>query len=493
MASIITLTADNGEKVEFDSAIAGTGAMKDVHFSPDRSYVVAFFRNAPDARSRGRLETITGPYREKIFNGPHGDYWRKLFCWPESIVVWEGRTGLVCPAYDADFYFRSGRFKGREKEGKWFASAKLRNRFLEPAEKGSWLNSLQICLNISRAVRRLHAAGLAHSDLSYKNVLVDPPGGRACIIDIDGLVVPGRYPPDVMGTPDFIAPEVMATRNLPPVDPARKLPSIATDRHALAVLIYMYLLCRHPLRGPLVHDLDPARDEELSMGANALFIEHASDRRNRPDPQKLDAAELPQGDVDRLPCTLCGPYLADLFQDAFTAGLHYPEQRPTAADWETALIKTMDLLQPCQNPDCEAQWFAYDNMLSPKCPFCGTSYDKPLPVLNFYWSPKRGKFKRENRRLMVHDKQSLHKWHVSRLIAPNEKISNEDKKPVGVFHFEDGQWLLINRSLKTMYDKSSDRKIEPGAAVSLEEGKTILLSAESGGRLIVVQMVNSQK
>ena len=50
-------------------------------------------------------------------------------------------------------------------------------------------------------------------------------------------------------------------------DPNKKLPSIQTDRHALAVLIYMYLLNRHPLRGGKVNDLDAAKDEELSMGA----------------------------------------------------------------------------------------------------------------------------------------------------------------------------------------------------------------------------------
>ncbi len=65
----------------------------------------------------------------------------------------------------------------------------------------------------------MHAAGLAHSDLSYKNVLVDPVKGNASIIDLDGLVVPGRYPPDVVGTPDFIAPEVVMS------NPARTPPA----------------------------------------------------------------------------------------------------------------------------------------------------------------------------------------------------------------------------------------------------------------------------
>lgn len=487
---IISLIAENGEKVEFVPEIIGSGAMKDVYLSPAKDYVVAFFRKPLDFRARDRLENITGVYRETIFGQAGGDYWKKLFCWPERLVEWNGRAGLVCPVYDQDFFFASGRFNGKEKEGKWFASARLRNRFLEQEQKGDWLKHLQICLNLARATRRLHAAGLAHSDLSYKNVLVDPVTGRACIIDIDGLVVPGKYPPDVVGTPDFIAPEVMATRSLEPGDSAKKLPSIATDRHALAVLIYMYLLYRHPLRGPLVHDLDAAKDEELSMGAKALFVENSSDRRNRPKASQLDAAELPQGDVDKLPYTICGPYLSELFERAFIQGLHEPGLRPTAADWETALIKTLDLLQPCQNKDCDQKWFVFDNKLKPKCPFCQTPYERQLPVLNLYWSPKTGVFKPEGQRLMVYDKQSLYMWHVSRLIAPNEKIDAEAKKPVGDFHFHNGRWILVNRCLPEMYDKTDNIKIKPGEAVTLDEGRKILLSTSNGGRLIVVQLVN---
>ncbi|MBD5641225.1 MAG: kinase [Desulfovibrio sp.] len=464
--------------------------MKDVYFSPDRDYVAAFFRKPLDSSARDRLENITGVYRETIFGQPGGEYWKKLFCWPERLVEWDGRPGLVCPVYDPDFFFDSGRFRGREKEGKWFASARLRNKHLEADQKGDWLKYLQVCLNLARATRRLHAAGLAHSDLSYKNVLIDPKKGRACIIDIDGLVVPGKYPPDVVGTPDFIAPEVIATARLPLGDPGKKLPSIATDRHALAVLIYMYLLYRHPLRGPLVHDLDPAIDEELSMGSRALFIENGRDRRNRPKAEQLEAEDRPQADVDQLPYTLCGPYLSELFERAFIEGLHSPASRPAAADWETALVKTIDLIQPCQNPACAEKWFVFDNKLKPKCPFCGTPYTRQLPVLNLYWSPTAGKFKPENHRLMVYDKQSLYMWHVSRMISPNEKTGPEHRKPAGDFHFHNGRWILINRSLPQMYDKSEDKKIEPGEAVSLEDGKKILLSAENGGRLLVVQLVN---
>ncbi|MGL5980129.1 MAG: helix-hairpin-helix domain-containing protein [Phocaeicola sp.] len=491
MAKTIKLTANDGSSIEFVDEIIGSGGMKDVYFSPDKSYVVGFFRSPQDYNAKDRLQNITGIYRERIFDQVGGDYWKNLFCWPTKLVEWEGKTGVVCPTYQSHYFFASGNFKGKEKEGKWFASAKLRNRFLSVQEKGDWAKYLQICIKIARAVKRMHAAGLAHSDLSYKNVLVDPVTGNASIIDIDGLVVPGKYPPDVVGTPDFIAPEVLGTRTLPLGDTNKKLPSIQTDRHALATLIYMYLLYRHPLRGGKVNDLDSAKDEELSMGSKALFIEHPSDKSNRPKVDQLPPSQLPQGDVKKLPYTLCGPYLKELFDKAFIDGLHEPAMRPTADEWEQALVKTMDLIQPCQNSNCEAKWFVFDNSKKPRCPFCGSEYHGQLPVLNLYYSPKPGTFRPENYRLMVYNRQSLYMWHVNRLIAANERTKEEDRIPVGDFHFHNGKWILINRRLNFLYDKEIDKKIEIGEAVELTEGKKILLSTEDGGRLIVVQLVNN--
>ena len=407
------------------------------------------------------------------------------------MVKWNEKTGVVLPFYPKRFFFSGGPFDGKEKEGKWFASAKLRNRFLPADQKGTWLSNVHMCLKIARAVRRLHAAGLAHSDLSYKNVLVDPISGNACIIDADELVVPGKYDAGVLGTPDFIAPEVMATRELKLGDPNKKLPSINTDRHALAVLIYMYLLNRHPLRGGKVWDIDPAKDEAMSMGEKALFIEHPTDKTNRVKPQELDKSQLPQGDPTKLPYTICGPYLKKLFDRAFIDGLHNPSARPSAAEWEDALVKTCDLVQPCQNPKCEAHWYVFDNTTKPKCPFCGQEYKGQLPILNFYYAPSHGKYMSENYRLMVYDKQTLYKWHSNNLVSANEKTSAEDKKPVGDFHFHNGQWILINRRLPDMYDATDKKPIAIGGYVPLTDGRQILLDKGQGGRLVVVQLVNN--
>ncbi|HEY0383560.1 MAG TPA: hypothetical protein VGC72_15325 [Candidatus Elarobacter sp.] len=495
----VRIKSRDGADVEFVPTEPKQGGMKDVYFSPDRSYVVAFFREPLDAAGRDRIAAIVGPYRDRIFSQEGGDYWKDIFCWPSAIVEYQNRTGIVVPAYHAHFFFEYGsrngdplNIKGKEKVGKWFASALHRNKFLDPREKGTWLSYIRLCILMSRGVKRLHAAGLAHSDLSYNNVLVDPAGGHVAIIDIDGLVVPGRFPPDVVGTPDFIAPEVIATAHLSKTDPARKLPSITTDRHALAVLLYMYLLCRHPLRGGKVHDLESVRDDQLSMGERALFVEDPTDRSNRIRLDQVSPSELPWADTTKLPYTITGPFLAPLFLEAFTDGLHDPSKRPTADTWERALVKTVDLIQPCANPSCDLKWYVFDNTTRPICPFCGTPYLGKLPILNLYWSRKAGTWQPENHRVVVYSGQSLFPWHSNRNISPSERLTPAQRKRVGYFQLHQGNWYLVNEALPGLKELNSGGAHLPvpiGSHIELKDNQRLLLAPEEGGRLVSVQMV----
>lgn len=497
MGEVISLKASDGTEVSFVNTVIGAGAMKDVYFSPCKNYVVAFFREPQDVNARDRLQNIVGPYRERIFDQPGGDYWTGLFCWPTKLVEHDGKVGIVAPTYQNNFFFEYGskrddflKIKGKEKEGKWFASANHQNRNLDDRERGNWRSYLTTCIKIARAVRRMHAAGLAHSDLSYKNVLVDPSRGDACIIDIDGLVVPGKFPPDVVGTPDFIAPEVMATMKLGRDDPKRALPKRETDQHALSVLIYMYLLYRHPLRGRKIHDQDPQRDEELGMGEKAMFIEHPTETWNRPNPNDVSPGYMPWADIDQRPYAMTGPYLKELFDQAFIQGLHLPHQRPTADNWERALVKTIDLIQPCPNPACMQKWYVFDNTRSPSCPFCGTKYSGQLPVLNLYSRRGNSKFTPDNHRLMVYSDQYLYPWHVNRKIFPNERLQPEEKKPVGYFKLHQGRWVFVNQRLPAMKVVGNEEQdVAPNSMIELTDGIQILLSPDDGGRLVQVQLV----
>ncbi len=498
MANTVKIQATDGTPIEFVDVVRAQGGMKDVYFSPDNSYVVAFFRDPQNVNAKDRLENIVGPYREKIFNQVGGEYWKDLYCWPTKVVEHNGRLGVVAPVYQKHFFFEYGSQKndflgirGKDKEGKWFASANHRSKHLDPKELGNWRSYLITCSKIARAVRRMHAAGLAHSDLSYKNVLIDPTGGKACIIDIDGLVVPGKFPPDVVGTPDFIAPEVLATMSLKRDDKNKALPRIETDRHALSVLIYMYLLYRHPLRGGKIHSPDPLIDESMSMGSKALFVEHPEDKSNRPNLSDLKPGYFPWADVSKIPYSITGPYLKALFDQAFIQGLHAPSKRPTADDWEHALVKTLDLVQPCPNPTCSQGWYVFDNKTKPVCPFCQAVYKGPLPVLDFY-SSRGGKYVPDNHRLMVYSNQYLYPWHADRSIFPNEKISPDNKKPVGYFVFHHQRWVFVNQTLANMKDISSGTPVPVavGSMIELVNGQKVVLSEGSGGRLMLVQMAN---
>ncbi|WP_080964148.1 helix-hairpin-helix domain-containing protein [Rhodopseudomonas palustris] len=490
------LLASNGNTYEVSFAEAKHGGMKDVYFTTDGSHVVAFYRKKLDPAGRDRVEQIVSNYRTRILSQEGGEYWKSIFCWPAGTVESGGMLGIVVPAYERHFYFEYGSrdgdklgIRGREKVGKWFASASHRNRFLDAREKGDWLSYFRICILLSRGVRRLHAAGLAHSDLSYNNVLVDPTSGRICIIDIDGLVVPGKYPPDVVGTPDFIAPEVVATNHLARNDPARKLPSNMTDRHALAVLIYIYLFYRHPLRGGKIHDLDPTRDETLSMGHNALFVEHPRDASNRIRLDTIKKSDLPWADTARLPYSLSGPHLAPLFEGAFIEGLHDPGKRPNANSWEEGLIKTVDLLLPCRSPNCETGWFVYPETTADCCPFCGTRIDRSVPVLHLYSKRSaNSNYVADNHSIVVYDGLSLFRWHIDRNTFPNERLSVEDRRRVGYFQFHQSKWYFVNERSSSLCDVTGDkRQIPQGSPLELKPGTKIQSETDDRGRLLVVE------
>lgn len=476
------------------------GAVKDVYFSPDRSYVVALFRDKLDDNQKERLRRITTQYLQQIKNKEAGDYFLdEVFRWPTDVVEHNGLTGIIVPTYKQKFFFKQGQetatlIKGKEKNGKWFATAKFRNEAfplrLAKSELGNWLSYFQVCINIVRGVKKMHAMGLAHSDLSYNNVLVDPVEKAACMIDLDGLVVPGLFPAEVIGTPEFIAPEVLATRHLDKSDANRILPSRYTDLHALPILIYMFLLHRHPLKGSKVHDLDPEKDDLLSMGEKALFIEHPTDQSNRPKTNRFSKWDMPWCDLDALPYTLTGPYLTEMFNRSFIDGLHNPQERPPAESWEQALLKTVDLMQQCINPSCTQGWYVFDNSVAPKCPFCGTKHEGPLPILDFYYEFSPGVWKPDNQRLMVYNNQYLFNWHVNRNVVRNEKTAPQDKIPQGYFTFYDGRWVLVNQKLDALKDLTEGKEVPTGTMVELTQGKKLLLSGKEGGRLALVTITN---
>ena len=350
--NVVTLSANDGSRIQFIDEPFAFGSLKDVHLSPDRDYVVAFYREPASEEDRRRLEKIVA------FQQQNARLDDAVFIFPTQTVEWNGRFGYVAPAIPQRFYFADGDIAGKEKYAKWFASSQLFNRFIPDGEKGALGDYLHICQKLANAIERLHAAGFAHGDLSYNSILVSPKDRDLCVLGADTLIVPGVLPPKILSDPDVLAPEIVKTS---------RLPSVETDRHALAVLFYTLLFHRHPLRGSTVYSLDPDTQERLEMGERALFVEHPTDDSNRLDP---DEKHAPWNDTQALPYTLLGQPLANLFRQAFVDGLHCPSQRPTAAQWASAFEQTSKALIPCDNPACVIKEFVEIAEGSTSCPYC---------------------------------------------------------------------------------------------------------------------------
>lgn len=463
------------------------GGMKHTFFAPDRSYVVQFFNDqnaAANEELRERLFRILGSYNPTVpasQNGAPGGteqtaaYFSERYCWPVDIVT-SPEFGIVCPTYPAQFFFNDDasitdkiQIGGKDKKSNWFTSRN--RRLLRPYELGDFRTMLSIAIKLARSVRRLHMAGLAHSDLSNNNVLIDPITGDCVIIDIDSLVVPGLFPPEVAGTRGYIAPEVLATMSLPRDDPNRFFPRIETDIHSLPVLIYQYLFLRHPLEGPRVYSSESAEEDDFqAFGPQATFIENPTDTRNRPDDLEFTIDDL-------------GPGLRKLFLRAFVDGLHNPKKRPTAAEWEMELEKAWDLLQPCSNPDCQHKWFIMHNSKDPVCPSCGTRLQKKDVMQLKLRKPAghSGQWKTD-RMLVLYDGLTLYRWHVFAGQYRNERAERDLQARIVRDH---GYWLLVNENIDGMISPKGNL-VPRGQAISLTDGATFRTSEQGHGRLVEV-------
>ena len=466
-AAAVTVQTTDGRTLQLRGTPLASGAEKIAFLTQDGREVVAFYFGTLRDRAERveRLQRIISSYDPT--RGAGSGYWAKAFCWPTGMVdglravpfdfarahtMSQPPLGVVMPVY-RDAFFMHDRFGNRvEKEVRWFTGRKAGALVLD-AEKGSLLTRLQVCMRLARAVRRLHFAGLAHSDLSNRNVLVDLRGGDACVIDIDALVVPGLAPPTVLGTPGYMAPEVVA---------GRALPSIGTDRHALSVLFYELLLQRHPLRGTLVHSTRSAEvDEQLSMGTKALFIEHRTDRRNPSDVPLAVAVEA------------LGTHLAPLMRRAFEEGLHAPARRPDAVEWEEALYRTLERIMP--TPSSRGWIIAGDDgvLLDP---WSGERVHRVVPMLRA--GRESGEAWRDDGiTTAIFHHRTLHQWHFDADVRPREEVSRDS---MAYASFHDGIWWLVNLTDR-IWHAGDGRAIGRNAPVQLTDGLELRVAPRADG------------
>jgi DNA-binding helix-hairpin-helix protein with protein kinase domain len=203
-------------------------------------------------------------------------------------------------------------------------------------------------IHLADCFLQLHAKGLCYRDISYANVFFDPARGDVLICDNDNVGIDGE-PTLIMGTPYFMAPEVVRRD---------AMPSASTDRFSLAVLLFYIFMLDHPLLGNAESD-DPALLD--LFGVKPTFIFDPDDDSNRPaEDQHRNAL---------LFWPIYPEWIRSLFVRSFTKGLTDPiNGRVRESEWRRALARLRDAVVPCRacatqnfyDPLRQGEWCCYN-------------------------------------------------------------------------------------------------------------------------------------
>ena len=199
--------------------------------------------------------------------------------------------------------------------------------------------------NLAHNYLLLHSQGLCYRDISFGNAFFDPDNGDVLIADNDNVSVDGAGVLGVLGTPRFMAPEIVR---------GEAVPSTQTDLFSLSVLIFYMLMVAHPLEGKKEAEIKALDLPAMTKiyGKEPIFIFDPNNDSNRPVPGIHDNALAfwriyPQ-------------FLRDIFTRAFTIGITDPKNgRVRESEWRGEMVQLRDAIFYC--PFCSLENF-YDSI-----------------------------------------------------------------------------------------------------------------------------------
>lgn len=280
-----------------------------------------------------------------VQSGPPND----RFLWPLDVAVCQG-----VPSFGYLMPLREPRFRGM---------ADLMCRAVDP----SFRTLTTVGLELADSFLRLHSLGLCYSDISFGNIFFDPANGEISICDNDNVAVDGQGMSGVLGTPRFMAPEIVRDE---------VNPTINTDLYSLAVILFYLLMIHHPLEGSMEREINCLDLEAMKKlyGTEALFIFDPKNRENRPVPGIHDNALIFWN--------FYPVYVKDAFTRAFTHGLRDPSARVRESEWRGVFSRMRDQIFYCHT--CGAENFLSDESDLPgpipeqECWFCREVMPPPL-------------------------------------------------------------------------------------------------------------------
>jgi serine/threonine protein kinase len=302
-------------------------------------------------------------------------------------------------------------------------------------------------LNLADAFLRLHTEGLCYRDISPRNVFFNPEDGDILICDNDNVAIDGTVGGGVLGTPRYMAPEIVRQE---------ALPSSRTDLWSLSVLLFCLLILHHPLEGAkelAVTSLSDLAAARKLYGEEPVFIFDPDDDSNRPD------------ETAHANAVLLWPFypgfIRELFTRAFTEGLRDPMHgRVAESEWRGAMARLLDCVTSCDA--CGAA--SYVDPFSPDTTTCWRCSATLRPAYLEFTS-------RDG--VVMRDGAHLFRHHVE-LSAPYNF-----RQPFATFRKHPSHPGLLGLSNRSARPWSSARPgrdpvdVPPGATVGLATGTVI--------------------
>lgn len=174
---------------------------------------------------------------------------------------------------------------------------------------------LNYLLNFLEIIHKLHQQNIMVGDYNLNNVLLNPNNDQVTLVDCDSyqINIDGQFFPCEVGSADLTPKE---HQNKPFRDVKRNLES---EYFSIAIILFKALMLgRHPY--DIVGGADPVKN--LCQGV----FPYASKNKN----------DIPKGPWYVM-WTHLPDYLRKLFIQVFTVGADKPKERPTVAEWRSAL------------------------------------------------------------------------------------------------------------------------------------------------------------
>jgi serine/threonine protein kinase len=340
------------------------------------------------------------------------------------------------------------------------------------SKTGGLSKRYNVLIKLAAILRTLHSKGLAYCDLSPNNVFISEKAEsfNVFLIDLDNL----RYKTSLVHniyTPFYGAPEVVSN-NAPN--------TCMSDCYSFAVIAYELLTLNHPLIGDYVSEGEPEL-EEKALAGKLPWVEHSEDKTNERSTGLPSEKVIPEK-------------LFSLFRKNFEDGLNNSFERPSMADWYEVLVRALNELLKCGNPNCNLL-YPYNN--KKQCTFCGYEPQKVTRVQMRRWEETE-----------VFDKQT-HKvkssFNLESTVYEEILVDENTPKEIAALNFLLSdiepmesllkvEYLVENNETKILLTPFNGVKFYISPRKGLEDGgKSILLDTAKKIRVVDANQSDKQK